>query len=433
MAGEYWRNWAGNQRCRPTRVSRPRGTEDVARAVLDAERDGLQVRVCGAGHSFTPAVVTDGVLMDLRAMARLRRVHASTGEVTVEAGMTLRELSEVLDRYGRALTNLGDIDSQTVAGAIATSTHGTGRDSGGLAAQVSALTMVLADGTVTTCSAADRPDLLDAARVSLGALGVITEVTVRTEPAFHLHAVERPMPLPDVLAGLDELTRDNEHFEFYWFPHTRDTLTKRNNRSDGPGRALSRSRAWVDDVLVSNHLFGLACRMGRRLPSVIPRVNRLASRLLSGREYVDASYRVFTSPRRVRFLEMEYAVPRADLAAVLDELRGAVDRHDWRISFPVEVRVAPGDEPWLSTANGRDSAYIAVHQYPGSGLDAYFDTAERIFVAAAGRPHWGKLHTRNAEYLAGVYPSYARFTELRNELDPRRRFVNEYVTRSFGH
>lgn len=430
MANGLWRNWAGNLRAVPARVEHPTSTDDVVRAVRAAERDGLRVRAAGAGHSFTPAAVTDGVLLRLDRLRGLRDLDRQSGLVTVDAGMTLRELNAVLDAAGRALTNLGDIDAQTVSGAISTSTHGTGRQSGGIATQVHGLELVLADGSVVTCAPGDR--LFDAARVGLGALGVVTAVTFRTEPAFLLRAVEVPMHYDDVLDGLDELTQNNEHFEFYWFPHTDNALTKRNNRTDGPRRPLPGPRAWFDDMFVSNHLFGLTCRIGRRLPAVIPHVNRLAAVLLSGREYVEASYRVFVSPRRVRFLEMEYALPRAELRAVLGELRAVIARNDWRISFPIEVRVTPGDDVWLSTAHARDTAYVAVHQYVGSGLDDYFAAAERVFVAAGGRPHWGKLHTRDAAYLAAAYPRFGDFVACRDELDPDRRFSNEYLARVLG-
>jgi L-gulono-1,4-lactone dehydrogenase len=430
MADGSWHNWAGNQRAVPARVERPASTDDVVRAVRRAAGDGLRVRAVGSGHSFSPAAVTDGVLLRLDRLRGLRGLDHGTGLVTVEAGMTLRDLNALLAAAGRALTNLGDVDAQTVSGAISTSTHGTGRDSGQIAAQVHGLELVLADGSVVTCGPGDR--LLDAARVSLGALGVITAVTLRTEPAFLLRAVEEPMRYDKVLDGLDELTRANEHFEFYWFPHTDSALTKRNNRTDGPAQPLPRLRGWFDDVFVSNHLFGFTCRLGRRVPAVVPRVNRLAAVLLSGREYVEASHRVFTSPRRVRFLEMEYALPRADLVPVLRELRTAVDRGGWRVSFPVEVRVTPADGAWLSTAHGRDTAYVAVHQYVGSGLDDYFAAAERIFVAAGGRPHWGKLHTRDVHQLAGLYPRMSDFIAFRDELDPERRFGSEYLSRVLG-
>jgi L-gulono-1,4-lactone dehydrogenase len=347
--------------------------------------------------------------------------------------MPLDDFNDSLARLGLALANMGDIAVQTVAGATATGTHGTGRESASISAQIAALELVLADGSVVTCSATERPELFAAARLGLGALGIVTAITFAVEPAFRLRAVEKPMRWAEVLEGLDELTSRNEHFEFYWFPHTENCLTKQNNRSDGPGKPLSTLRGWFEDEFVSNTVFAGYNRLARRAPAVVPRGNRLAGVLLSAREYVDASHKVFASPRRVRFTECEYAVPRESIAEVLRELRAAMQSAGWRISFPIEVRFAPPDDLWLSTAHGRDTAYVAIHQYVGSqGLADYFPTAERIFGAVGGRPHWGKLHTRGPEYLASVYPRYPDFVALRDKLDPQRRFTNAYLTQVLG-
>jgi FAD/FMN-containing dehydrogenase len=301
-----------------------------------------------------------------------------------------------------------------------------------MAAQVAGLELVLADGSMVTCSADERPDLFAAARIGLGALGVLTAVTFRVVPAFLLTAVEEPMRWSEVVGRLDELTSANEHFEFYWFPHTDGCLTKRNNRSDGPARPLPRWRYQLDDEFLSNTLFGAVCAAGHRAPGLIPRVNRMASRALSARTYTDTSYKVFTSPRRVRFKEQEYAVPRAALADVLTGLRSLIEARDWRISFPIEVRVTPADDLWLSTAYGRDSAYLALHVYHRSAHEAYFAGTEALLVSAGGRPHWGKMHSRDAGDLAAAYPMFGKFTALRDELDPDRRFANPYLTRVLG-
>ena len=428
-----WRNWARNQTATPARVLTPHDTGEVVAAVQAAAADGLTVKAAGTGHSFTGAAATDGVLLRPDLMRQVRSVSVPHRLVTVDFGMPMADLNESLTALGLALTNMGDIDVQTVAGATATGTHGTGRDSAGISPQIAGLELVTADGSVRTCSATEDPDLFAAARVGLGALGVITAVTFAVEPAFLLRAVEQPMRWDEVLADLDGLSTRNEHFEFYWFPHTEHCLTKQNNRTDGPPRPLSRLRWWWDDEFVANTVFGAYTRLARRLPAVTQRGNRLSGVLLSPREYIDASHRVFTSPRRVRFIESEYALPRESLPDVLRELRRAIERSDWRISFPIEVRFAPADDLWLSTAHGRPTAYVAIHQFVGSrGLDDYFPTAERIFCAAGGRPHWGKLHTRGPEYLAASYPHYADFVALRDRLDPDRRFANPYLTRILG-
>jgi FAD-linked oxidoreductase len=363
----------------------------------------------------------------------LRSVDAAAGLVTVGAGCPLHVLNAELLARGLSLANMGDIQVQTVAGAIQTGTHGTGRDVGGMAAQVAGLELVLADGTVTTCSA-DAPagGLFDAARVGLGALGVLTAVTFRVVPAFLLEAREEPMRWSEVIARLDELTSENEHFEFYWFPHTEGCLTKRNNRSPGPARPLGRLRYLLDDELLSNTVFGVTSRLGHAVPAVIKTVNSVAGKALGSRSYVDAAYKVFTSPRRVRFKEQEYAVPRESLADVLAEIRALFARRDWRISFPIEVRVAPGDDPWLSTAYRRNSAYIAIHVFHASPHLEYFRDVEDVMTAVGGRPHWGKMHTRSAEQLGTAYPNFGAFVALRDELDPERRFGNAYLDQVLG-
>jgi L-gulono-1,4-lactone dehydrogenase len=449
-----WRNWAGNQSARPRRILTPRSAEEVADAVRGAAADGLKVRMAGTGHSFTGAAVTDGVLLLPGGMTGIRAIDAEAGLVTAEAGGRLQQLNARLLARGLSLANMGDIQVQTVAGAIQTGTHGTGRDIGGMAAQVAGLELVLADGSIASCGAEAGPaaspptgarpagadqattpggaDLLDAARIGLGALGVLTAVTFHVVPAFLLEAREEPMRWSEVISRLDELTSENEHFEFYWFPHTEGCLTKRNNRSQGPPRPLSRLRYQFDDELLSNTVFGLTCRLGHAFPSMIPAVNRIASKALGARSYTDAAYRVFTSPRRVRFKEQEYAIPRESLPEVLAELRALFARRDWRISFPVEVRVAPADDVWLSTAYHRDSAYIAIHVFHASPHQEYFRDVESVMTAADGRPHWGKMHTRDAGYLRAVYPRFADFLAVRDRLDPDRRFGNDYLGKVLG-
>jgi L-gulono-1,4-lactone dehydrogenase len=428
-----WRNWAGNVTANPERVRRPRSAAEVAAEVLKAAADGLTVRMAGSGHSFTPAASTEGVLLEPDGLTAVRSVDTEAGLVTVEAGCPLYRLNAELSARGLSLTNMGDIQVQTVAGATQTGTHGTGRTSGSMAAQIAGLELVLADGSIVTCTSNSPHDgLFDAARVGLGALGVLTAVTFRVEPLFLLAAREEPMRWSEVISRLPELISDNEHFEFFWFPHSEGCLTKRNNRSAGPARPLPRWKYWLDDEFISNTLFGATCRLGYLAPGAIATVNSLASRALSARSYTDVAYKVFTSPRRVRFKEQEYAIGAEHLADVLAELRALFNRRDWRISFPIEVRVAPADDLWLSTASGRDSAYIAFHVYHPSPHEEYFRETEALMTAVGGRPHWGKMHTRDAEYLSGVYPRFDDFVTLRDKLDPDRRFGNAYLRQVLG-
>ncbi|WP_189714654.1 D-arabinono-1,4-lactone oxidase [Streptomyces phaeofaciens] len=427
-----WRNWGGNVTARPAREVTPASVDELAEAVRRAAEDGLKVKAVGTGHSFTSIAATDGVLIRPQLLTGIRGIDRDDMTVTVEAGTPLKRLNLALAREGLSLTNMGDIMEQTVSGATSTGTHGTGRESASIAAQIKGLELVTADGSVLTCSEKENPEVFAAARIGLGALGIVTAITFAVEPLFLLTAREEPMPFDRVLADFDELWAENEHFEFYWFPHTGSTNTKRNNRSAGPAKPVGQVPGWIEDEFLSNGVFQVAQWVGRAAPAAIPSIARLSSKALSARTYTDIPYRVFTSPRRVRFVEMEYAVPRAAVTEVLRELRTTVERSGLRISFPVEVRTAPADDITLSTASGRDSAYVAVHMVKGTPYQAYFTAAERIFTAHEGRPHWGKVNTRDAEYLARVYPRFGEFTALRDRLDPDRLFQNDYLRRVLG-
>ncbi|GAA2872158.1 D-arabinono-1,4-lactone oxidase [Streptosporangium fragile] len=437
--GETFRNWAGNQSATPAEVRTPTGPEEVARAVRDAAAAGRRVRMIGTGHSFTGVALTDGLLLRPDALTGIR--ETGDGWVTAAAGTPLSVLNEELHRMGLALANMGDIAAQTLAGAIQTGTHGTGRWVGGLADQVLALELVLADGETVTVrgdgegkirDGVSERDLFDAARVGLGALGVVTAVTFRVEPSFLLRSVREPMTLTRILDSLDTIVEESEHLDFFWMPHTDTCLTKRNSRTSGPAAPRSAFRRWLDDDFLENTLFGALCGVGGRYPGAIPRLNALSAAALSPSTFTDVSYKVFTASREVRFLEMEYAIPRERLGQALREIRDLLDRRDWKISFPVEVRVTPASDAWLSTAYGRESAYIACHVYRPTPNPAYFAEVEEIMTRLGGRPHWGKLHTRDASYLATVYPRFADFLALRDRLDPGRSFANDYLDTVLG-
>ena len=432
MTDVAWNTWAGTHQAHPRRTAAPGSTAAVSAAVTSAAAEDLRVRMVGSGHSFTDVAVTDGLLLSPTSLTGVRSVDPAAGTATVEAGLPLCDFNDVLAGHGVALANMGDIAVQTMAGAVQTGTHGTGRDAGGLASQVVGLEMVLADGSVVECAADRDPELFHSARVGLGAFGVVTALTMAVRPAFLLHAREEPMPLDEVLERLPELREANEHFEFFWFPHTGNTNTKRNNTAEGPARPLSGFRAWLDDDFLSNTVFEGVNRVCRRFPGVVPAVNQISSRALSARSYTDTSHKVFASVRDVRFVEMEYAIPAEHLVDVLREARRIVDRGDHRVSFPVEVRFAPADDVWLSTAYGRDTAYVAVHMYKGTPYEAYFADLEAVFTSVGGRPHWGKVHTRDRSYLEKVCPRLGEAAAVRDRVDPQRRFGNDYLDRVLG-
>jgi L-gulono-1,4-lactone dehydrogenase len=397
------------------------------------------LRVVGSGHSFTDLGVTRAIVLVLNGQRRvleIRRLPEGGAEVKVEAGVPLWRLNHALAALGLALPNLGDIERQTVAGAISTGTHGTGAELGGLATFVTAFELVTASGEVLRASAEEEPEVFRCGRVALGALGVLATVTLRCVPAFELVAEERPERVDRVMEGFEAEAEAHRHFELYWVPHTGWALTKRNNpaspETDAPVR--SKWHTLRDEVLLPNLAFGAVCRVGRRLPSLVP---RLATAVPSTGAvcYRDRSDRVFTSPRYVRFVEMEYRFPRHLTADALDAVRRVVDEKKLRVSFPVEVRVSAADDIPLSMGFGGDSGWVAVHMYKGVDHRPYFEAVEQAWHDLAGveaRPHWGKLHTLTAAELAPRYPEWDAFQSVRRRLDPNGLFTSPAVGRVLG-
>lgn len=426
-----WKNWAGNQQCAPVVIEHPSNEEDLVRIVTEAASASQRVKVVGAGHSFTGIALTDGRLVKLSSYGKVLRVDREKRTATVEAGITLSRLNEELDIHGLAMENLGDIAYQSIAGAISTSTHGTGRAIGGLATQVIGLRLIAGDGSIIECSSDSEPEVFHAARVGLGALGVISTVTLQCLPAFNLHAVEMPMRVDEVLGSLDEHIKSNDHFEFFWVPNTGWALTKRNNHTDAPLATRGRWKEFKDDILINNILFGFLCRAGRIRPSLVPRIAKAipSSGVV---DYVDKSYRVFASPRLIRFYEMEYSIPAEAATEALNRVRAFLKQSGLMPIFPVEVRFTAADDIPLSTASGRDSCYIAVHVFQGVQYQQYFEAVEQIMNDYGGRPHWGKLHFQTAETLAPRYPQWDAFQKVRARLDPEGCFSNPYLDRVLG-
>lgn len=430
--GGLWRNWGRSQSAHPEFVARASSVDDVVETLAFARDRGLTVKPIGAGHSFTAIAATDGVQLDIGAIDGVLAVDGTL--VTLGAGTNLYQLPALLGAYGLALENMGDIDRQTIAGAVSTGTHGTGARFGGLATQIVAMTLVTADGAILRISPTENAELLPAARIGLGALGVLVDVTLRCVPNFLMHALEMPEPLEAVLDQWLARASGVDHFEFYWFPHTTSALTKTNTwlPGDTPRRPQNRLAAWLDDELLPNGLYILLCQLGILAPGLIPPLNRLSGRAVASREITDGWHEVFTSPRRVRFREMEYALPVEHVPAAFRAVRKLIDAKGWRVSFPIEVRVSAGDDNWLSTAHGRQTGYIAAHRYYREDPTEYFREIEAIMRDHEGRPHWGKLHSRSAADLRPAYPRFDDFLAVRDRLDPDRLFANEYLARVLG-
>lgn len=427
-----WRNWTGDQACRPATVEHPRSSADVTALLEKAELNGRTVRVAGAGHSFNDSVLTDGMLVSLDRMNRVVAVDRSSGAARVQGGITIHDLNIELARHGRALENLGDVDVQTIAGAAATGTHGTGIGLGNISHAVEALSIVAADGSIVEVDEASDEIAWRAARVALGALGVVVELTLRTVPAFTLHAVDRTEPLDDVLADLDHRIQSNDHFEFYTFPHSPLALTRTNNRVDEAPRPRSKTKAWLNDVVLVNYAYEVVCRAGRRFPSRIPSLNRMSARLAGSSERVDASYRIFSSPRLVRFTEMEYAIPRRHAINAVNAVREVVEDRGFRVPFPLEVRFMAADDALLGPAEGRETCCISAHMFKNMEWEPYFRAVEQIMDSFDGRPHWGKRHFQTVSTLRPRYPRWDDFARVRTRFDPHGRFANAYLDRVLG-
>ncbi|WP_431073734.1 D-arabinono-1,4-lactone oxidase [Microbacterium phyllosphaerae] len=432
--GGTWQNWGRSAQVKPLRVERPRTPEGVQRAVTAAVAQGLTIKAVGAGHSFTGIAVAPGVLLELDDLQGLVSADVATGRVTLLAGTRLHRIPGLLAPFGLAMENLGDIDRQSISGAISTGTHGTGAGFGGLATQVVGVTLVTAAGEFLRIDEEQNAEMLPAVALGLGALGIIVDVTLQCVPVFVMKAIDEPAPLEDVLATLAHRVAASDHYEFYWFPHTDVALTKRQTRVPESTRRqpLPVVGRWIDETLLSNGVYRAVCAAGQVVPAVTPPFSRLAVKLTGDRKYTDLSHRVLTQSRTVRFREMEYALPAENVVPAFRAVRALIERRGWRIEFPIEVRFAAEDDRWLSTAYGRATGYIAVHRYWRADPTTYFEAVEQIMLEHGGRPHWGKLHTLGSEQLRERYPRFRDFTALRDQLDPDRRFTNRYLDRVLG-
>ena len=426
-----WSNWAGNQRAEGVSIFKPKTEVELQQIARYTLANGMRVKAVGSGHSFTAIALAEEVLVDLADYDDVIEIDQTKKTITVQSGIQLSKINEVLHQNGLAMQNLGDIAYQTIAGAISTSTHGTGVKFTGIANQVTALRIVLADSSVVDCSLNSNPELFHCARVGLGALGLISTVTLQLVPAFNLRVIEEPMRVDELLTNLDRHVAENDHFEFFWVPHTGWALTKRNNRTTDAVQPMSSLSHWYSKTLMENYAFGAVCMLGRAKPSLIPKLAKALPS--SGRnEFCDASYKIFASKRIVKFYEMEYVIPREACVESLNRVRRMVTDSGFFLNFPVEVRFTAPDEIPLSTASNRESAYIAVHIYKGMNYVPYFKEVEAIMNAYQGRPHWGKLHFQNAQTLAPRYPQWDVFQKVRNLVDPTRVFANRYTETVLG-
>jgi FAD/FMN-containing dehydrogenase len=393
---QTWSNWSGSVVCTPRTIERP-----VSEAELIAlmRADHREIRVVGTGHSFLPLCATNGLLLSLDGLQGVLATDAQTMQTTIWAGTKISQIGAPLLAAGMALENQADVDTQALAGAIATGTHGTGPRFGNLSSRVTALRLVLATGEVLTCSETVERDIFKAAQVSLGLLGVVSQITMQVIPAYRLHERTWAISVEACLAQLDSLIRAHRHFEFLWLP--------------------------THDLCVAKTLNVSQQEPSGGQPAQLAPPGSLERYTLP--ERIDWSYRVFPSKRTVLFNEMEFAVPFERGPECFREIRSLMLKKHRDITWDVEYRTLAADGIYLSPASGRDAVAISLHQSHDLSYRAFFADAEAIFRNHGGRPHWAKIHTHSARELRALYPMWQQFQEVRRRLDPAGRFMNEYL------
>ncbi len=416
-----WINWAANQGCVPAGRAAPE-TEDELLALMSR---GGAIRPVGSGHSFSALVPTDGTLVATDRLNGVIAVDDAAHTAEVWSGTRLHQLGPALHAQGHALPNLPDINYQTISGATATSTHGAGHNFGSLSSFIRALTIATPAGELIECSADKNADVFHAARCSLGALGIVTRITVSTVPAMFLEERSQFERLPEVLERIDEERANNRNFELYAFPHTDLALVIRTNEIDGPvaaeqetedplaAYALRDAYQSIGTLpLVGDFLYNSALGM---LGSDVPGIRR------------GPGHAVLTHDRLLRFREMEYTVPAHAGPQCLVDVLDYIREESVPVVFPIEYRYTKADDIWLSMFHEREGASISVHQFADEDYRPYFDAVEPIFWRYEGRPHWGKLHSLQAGQLKTLYPQWQAFSEVRAALDPAGRMLNPHL------
>ncbi|HRI53013.1 MAG TPA: D-arabinono-1,4-lactone oxidase [Pseudomonadota bacterium] len=431
QAGRQYKNWLGNVAFTPCGHHEPADEAAVIALVRRARQEGRPLRVVGGGHSWSAGIETDGYLLSLDRMTRLLHVDPLRHQVTVQAGIRLRELSAQLHQRGLALVNLGSIQEQSLAGAISTGTHGTGLQFGVLATQVLGLRLVTGTGEVVEYTADRDPELLDAARVSLGALGVITQVTLQAAPAFNLREERTPLPFAEALALVPGRLGEADHIKLWWLPHAGRVQIYRQYRTKDALRA--RRGLLSEDTRSAQEVFRALLALGSAFPRLIPPIQRLLSRTqFTASSHVGPSFRVFSLAMPPRHHESEYAVPLPCAAAAVQALHDLILARRHRVHFILELRFVKGDSAWLSPAYGGEVCFIGAYDANRRGWPGFRRDFEELMRGFAGRPHWGKEFTASADGLRAAYPRWDDFQRLRQELDPAGVFLNRHLQQVFG-
>lgn len=429
VQGQTWNNWSQSVESKPEKMLYPATIDEVSELVKEAARLRKKVRVVGAGHSFTRLAQTDEWLVSLDLLSGIVELDEKQMTVTAFGGTRLFQIGEELGRLGFAQENLGDINVQSIAGAISTGTHGTGMGFGNVSSQVLEITLVTAAGEVMTISEAMNESYFKASLVSLGSLGIIVKVKLRIIKAPIYEYKSEKVHFSKLMEDLDFYIDSNRHFECYLFPFSDLVQTKTMNITNQAPQRLTFHH--LGNLIVENYLFYLLSEMCRWFPKTTQFISRLSSKAVSSTSIAAHSYELFATPRKVKFNEIEYCIPVEHMKAALQEIRDCIERKQYEVHFPIECRTVKADDIWLSPSYQRNSAYIAFHMYKGMPYEEYFRDMEAIMQKYEGRPHWGKMHKREHPELVAMYPRFADFLKVRKELDPDGMFLNEYLQELF--
>lgn len=416
-----WSNWSGFQQSHPEYIKRPEHLHQLQDIVMHHDK----VRVVGAGHSFTPLVATDQTLISLDDLSGVIHVDEAKSQSTLWSGTRLYDLGALLEPYNQALMNQGDIDQQSIAGAVSTGTHGTGIDLHCLSGYVEAFELLSATGELLTCSREQNSEIFEAGRVSLGAFGVFTKITMQNRPRYKLKESIHLAPVEESIDAFLELKNKHRHIEFFIFPFTNRLIFKTLDETTDEINPRKESKP-SEDILLK-----WCCEISRRFPFITPYLQKLVGIFVQPSCFVDWSSQIFATPRLTKFNEMEYQVPLEHGVACIKEVIATFKKHAINAFFPIEFRVVKADDIWLSPFYQQDCISISVHQYHKQDPYRVFDLIEPIFKKYQARPHWAKMHQLRHQDLKACYPKWDDFLALRQELDPSRKFLNPYLEQLF--
>ena len=416
-----WNNWSGFQTSNPRQLLKPHSIDELKVIVRESDK----IRVAGASHSFTPLVATDATLLSLDHLSGVENIDQEQCATTILAGTRLYDLDQYLQPFNQSLMQQGDIDQQSLAGAVSTGTHGTGADLYCISGYVKHFELLNASGELLQCSPTENTDIFNAGRVSLGSLGILTKITMQNKPRYKLKEHVELCPVTDMLAHIQQWKTEHRHIECFIFSHNAQLMLKTLNVTEED--IQPRKESWPSE----DSLLTMCSELSRTFPSSNLYLQKLLGVFVKPTTFVDWSSQIFPTPRNTRFNEMEYQIPVDQGLVCLQEILEVMRKHKIQTFFPLEFRFVKGDDIWLSSFYQQDSISISVHQYYKQDPHLLFNVIEPILQKYKGRPHWGKMHTLNYQQLRELYPKWDNFMQIRKQLDPSKKFLNPYLQKLF--